>query len=95
MIEKIDAFDWDGLFGVLQLLKADFFVLTFNNDNGNKSDFVGRIFAMLNASRGGWNGVVNFYLGQNIVRIDQVYRLIQKIKPETISKTEFLIDDNI
>ena len=92
-IDGVDVFDWDELFGILHLLHADSLVLTFNNDTGDKSDFVGRVFAMLNATRGGWCGAINFALGQNMVRVDQVYRLIQSCAPDTISKTEFFIDN--
>jgi hypothetical protein len=69
--------------------------LNFDNDTGDKSDFVGRVFAMLNANRGKWNGVVNFNLGQNIVRVDQVFRLVQNLMPDKIAKTEFFVDENI
>ena len=95
-IDEVNVFDWDLLFGILHLVRADSLVLRFINDTGDKSDFVGRVFAMLNASRGDWGGAVNFVLGQNVVRIDQTFRLIQQIRPDTISKTEFFIDnDNI
>ena len=93
-ISEIGVFDWDGLFRLLHFIRADSLVLTFEKDTGDKSDFVGRVFAMLNASRGDWTGTVNFVLGQNAIRIDQVYRLIQQVKPETLSKTEFFIDND-
>jgi len=92
-IDEVDVFNWNELFGILRLLHANSLVLVFSNDAGNKSDFVGRIFAMLNASRGDWGGAVHFILGPNVMRIDQVYRLIQQVKPETISTTEFFVDN--
>lgn len=92
-IEDVGVFDWAELFGILHILRADSLTLVFDNDMGDKSDFVGRVFAMLNASRGNWGGTINFMLGQNIVRIDQVYRLIQHLSPESISKTEFFINN--
>lgn len=92
-INEVNVFDWNELFGILRIIRADSLVLTFNNDNGDKSDFVGRVFAMLNASRGDWGGAVNFVLGRNVVRIDQVFRLISSVLPYTISKTEFFIDN--
>ena len=92
-INDIGPFDWEELFGILHLLHVDSLVLTLRDDTGNKSDFVGRVFAMLNANRGKWNGGISFILGQNVVRIDQVYRLIQQLCPDTISKTEFFIDN--
>lgn len=94
-ITKIDAFDWENIFGILKLIRADSLCLVFDNDTGNKSDFVGRVFAALNAKRNGWNGNLNFMLGQNIMRIDQTYRLIQQIIPDAVSKTEFFIDTDI
>ena len=95
-IDEIDSFDWESVFSVLENLRADFLVLVLENDAGDKSDFVGRIFAMLNASRGNWTGRVNFALGQNVLRIDQTYRLVQQLRPDDISDTEFFIDnDNV
>ncbi len=91
-ITKIDAFDWENLFGILKLIRADSLCLVFDNDTGNKSDFVGRVFAALNANRNGWDGNLNFMFGQNIIRIDQTYRLIQQMMPGVVSKTEFFID---
>ena len=92
-IEDIDVFDWDELFGILHLMRANSLTLTYTNDAGDKSDFVGRVYAMLNTTRGEWNGIINFVLGHNFIRIDQSYRLIQQIQPETLSKTEFFVDN--
>ena len=94
-IDQIGVFDWNLLFGLMRIVRADSLVLRFLNDTGDKSDFVGRVFAMLDAVRGDWGGAVNFMLGQNTIRIDQVYRLILKMKPETISTTEFFIDNDM
>ena len=92
-IDEVDVFDWAELFGLLHILRADSLTLVFNNDTGDKSDFVGRIYAMLNAPRGDWAGVVNFMLGQNVLRIDQVYRLICSMQPDAISRTEFFVEN--
>ena len=92
-INEVDVFDWAELFGILRIVRADSLILTFDNDDGDKSDFVGRVFAMLNSPRGNWAGVVNFMLGHNTIRADQAYRLIEKITPEMISKTEFFMDN--
>lgn len=92
-INEVGVFDWAELFGLLRILRADSLTLVFDKDTGDKSDFIGRVFAMLNAPRGEWGGAVNFMLGQNMVRVDQVYRLIRSLAPETISKTEFFIDN--
>jgi len=93
-INQLNAFDWENIFGILNLIHADSLVLTFDNDTGNKSDFVGRVFAMLNANRGNWGGIVNFMISQNILRLDQVCRLIQQVAPDTFLKTEFFISSD-
>ena len=92
-IDEVNVFDWAELFGIMHLLKTDSLSLVFDNDTGDKSDFVGRIYAMLNAPRGDWKGGMNFVMGQNFVRIDQVYRLIQQCAPALLSGTEFFIDN--
>ena len=93
-VDEIDVFEWESVFNILGTMRADSLTLVLENDAGDKSDFVGRIFAMLNAERGGWTGTVNFALGQNILRIDQTYRLVQQLRPNTITETEFFVDND-
>ena len=79
-INEIDASDWGHVFKILQFVRADSLTLFLSHDDGDKSDFVGRVYAMLNTNMGDWHGALHFMLGQNVERIDQVYRLAQQIR---------------
>ena len=80
-INEIDLADWEKIFRILQSVRADALTLFLSHDDGDKSDFVGRIYAMLNTNMADWHGALHFHLGQNIARIDQVYRLTSQIRP--------------
>ena len=59
---------------------------------GNKSDFVGRIYAMLNA----WNNdnefELHFALGPDSMRIEQVVRLVEQLQPQLLDRIKFLVN---
>ena len=91
-IGDIDVFEWEKLFEKLRKINASSVLFVFTKDTGNKSDFVGRIYAMLNA----WNNENNFDLhfafGQNFMRIEQVWRLVESMKPELMQRVKFLVN---
>lgn len=92
-IGDVDASDWPDVFAALNGLKANSMVLAMTRDAGDKSDFVGRIYGMLDAvAQGPWRGDLHFALGNNFLRIEQAYRLVQKIRPELLSGIRFFIN---
>ena len=92
-IGEIDSYDWENVFQVLQSIRADSVTLVLSQDDGDKSDFIGRIYAMLNANMGDWNGALHFILGPNIARIDQVFRLTERLRFNMKSKMLFWVND--
>ena len=74
----------------LRDVRANALVLTLNEDMGNRSDFVGRIYGMLQH----WNmdGELHFILNNNYDRMDQVIRLVASEKPELSDKLRFFLD---
>lgn len=75
------------IFQKLRDIRADAIGLTLNEDMGNRSDFIGRIYALLEQ----WNfdGELHFFLLNNMDRVDQVVRLTEILRPELTNKTEF------
>jgi len=80
-INEIGHDDWESVFKMLQSVRADSLTLFLSNDDGDKSDFVGRVYAMLKANMADWHGTLSFIAGDNVVdRIDQFYRLAQLLR---------------
>ncbi|MDW2958712.1 MAG: hypothetical protein R8M37_02790 [Alphaproteobacteria bacterium] len=90
-IGDVDVFEWEHLFERLRKINASSVLFVFTKDTGKKSDFVGRIYAMLNA----WNDEnkfdLNFALSHNFMRIEQAWRLVESMKPGLISRVKFFV----
>ena len=89
-IQDICANEWCLVFDKLREIRANSFELVFNEDMGNRSDFIGRIYGMLD----NWNfdGDLHFIMGNNFDRIDQVMRLVESMKPELSDKLRFFLE---
>ncbi|MBQ0013504.1 MAG: hypothetical protein KBS86_02985 [Proteobacteria bacterium] len=77
----VDACDWDGVFSALVSVRADGLFLVYTHENGDKSDFVGRIMNMIDAWHDDYVGELYISFGANFMRIEQVCRLMQYEKP--------------
>jgi len=91
-INEIECDDWENIFMLLHSIRADSLTLFLSKDDGDKSDFVGRVYAMLSANMFDWGGALHFMLGQNVTRIDQVFRLTQQMRFNMTPKMLFWMD---
>ena len=91
-IADIDAHDWDMIFENLRKINATSVVIVFTNDTGDKSDFVGRIYGMLNAWVGENKFDLHFAFGPNFMRIEQAMRLVQQMRPNLMDGLRFWIN---
>lgn len=89
-ISEISISDWDNLFDKLRAIRAKSLCLTLNEDMGNRSDFVGRVYSML--QKWDFDGEIHFMLGNDYDRMDQVIRLIESEKPELSNRVRFFLD---
>ena len=89
-IGEIDACEWGGVFDALGRMNASRFVLAHAVDAGAKSDFVGRVYGMLD-TRWAWRGGIDFVLGDNAPRIDQAWRLVHDMRPDLAENVRFFI----
>ena len=89
-IQDIDVHNWQNIFEKLRNLHAKALVLTLKEDMKNRSDFVGRVYGMLQ----NWNmdGELHFILNNNFDRMDQVIRLVESEKPELTERLRFFLD---
>jgi len=89
-IQEISVDEWRGIFDKLREIRADSFGVLFDEDMGNRSDFIGRIYGMLD----NWNfdGDLHFVMGNNFDRMDQVMRLVESMRPELDEKLHFFLE---
>ena len=86
-IEDIDINDLSNIFQKLKDIKADSFGLTLNEDMGTRSDFIGRVYALL--EQWDFDGQLHFILLNNLDRADQVIRLTEILQPDLTNRTKF------
>ncbi len=91
-INQIDSSDWENLFENLRKINATSLLITLSKDTGDKSDFVGRFYGMLDVWENENNFDVHFAFGQNFQRIEQALRLIKSVRPELIKTTKVFIN---
>ena len=89
-IQDLDINNIDFIFQKLREIRADSFGLTLNEDMGNRSDFVGRVYALLEHFN--FDGELHFLLGNNFDRIDQVIRLTESMCPAVSERLRFFLD---
>lgn len=89
-IEDIDINNWALLFQKLRALRVKSLALTLNEDMKYRSDFVGRIYGMLQ----NWDAdcELHLILNNNLDRMDQVIRLVESERPELSEKLRFFLD---
>ena len=91
-INEIDSSDWEKLFLNLQKINATVLTLILTKDMGDKSDFVGRIYGMLNSWDDNNRFSLHFVFGQNYLRMEQAFRLIKSVKPELVNGVKFFVN---
>lgn len=84
-IGDVPVGEWGDLFQKLRRINASNVVWVMTRDTGNKSDFVGRMYAMLNAWDPENKFNLHFAFGPNFMRIEQAVRLVHAIKPELVA----------
>ncbi len=89
-IQEVNANEWAMVFAKLREIRANSFGLLFNEDMGNRSDFIGRIYGMLD--NWDFDGDLQFVMGNNFDRIDQVIRLVESGRPELADKLHFFLE---
>lgn len=89
-IDDVSYPDWTDVFSKLEQIHPNSILIMGHVDKFNpKSDFVGQIYAMLE----NWNLNADLHLmfGRNMLRVSQVLRLTQKMKPNLIKNMRVFI----
>lgn len=90
-IGDIDAAQWADVFDNIIRIRADGLMLALTRDRGEKSDFVGRVYAALDAWNPRFLGDVYWMVGRNPLRLEQVMRLTASMQPEQVARTHLMI----
>lgn len=91
-VGEIGPFDWGDVFANLQKINASSVIFVFTHDTGDKSDFVGRLYGMLNAWDAANKFSLQFAFGPNLLRIEQAMRLVQQMQPGLMGELRFWIN---
>ena len=89
-ILDVDVNNWNTIFEKLRSIGTNTLAFTLSEDIGGRSDFVGRIYGML--ENYDFDGELHFLLDNNYDRIDQVIRLIETVKPELNDRVRFFLN---
>ncbi len=90
-INEIDAFEWNEIFSSLEKMRATGLILVLAKDDGDKSDFVGRVYSALSALNNK-NIKLHFVLGIKPYRVEQVVRLVKSMATEIEHNLKFFIN---
>ena len=88
-IQEINVDNWQLIFDKLRQIRANYFGILFGEDMGNRSDFIGRIYGMLDNLD--FDGGLHFIMGNNFDRMDQVIRLVESVQPGVSDKLQFFL----
>ncbi|MBQ2017504.1 MAG: hypothetical protein II208_03205 [Alphaproteobacteria bacterium] len=91
-VSDVDVDMWDSLFANLRKINASAVMFVLTKDMGDKSDFVGRIYAMLNAWTVENKFNLHFAFGPNFMRIEQALRMTHCVKPELDNRLCFWLN---
>ncbi len=91
-IGEIDMDQWATVFELMDKIRADALTLIMPDDAGDASDFVGRIYGLMTVMPADVRWQLHFALGNNFLRIEQVWRLIQKMRPRISDGVRFFVN---
>ena len=90
-INEVSVSDWPDVFAELKKIKADA-VLFHLSKNKNNADFVGRVYGLLEFWSPEITTELQFALGDDYEKAEQVWRLTQKMRPEIAPRLKLFID---
>lgn len=91
-IYDLGPFDWDVLYQNLRKIRASALVLVLGPKDAQKKDFVGKIYAMLDAWRPENKFDLHFVYGPSLNCIEPTVRLVQRMQPNLIDKMRFFFN---
>lgn len=90
-VEDLGVDNIDLIFRKLKDIRANAFGIRLAEDMGVRSDFIGRIYGILD--KWDFDGDLHFMLKNNFERIDQSIRLIESLRPELVNRVHFFLEN--
>ena len=90
-VEDLGVDNIDLIFRKLKDIRANAFGIRLSEDMGVRSDFIGRIYGILD--KWDFDGDLHFMLKNNFERIDQSIRLIESLRPELVNRVHFFLEN--
>lgn len=91
-INHISSGDWQNIFIQLTKIRADALTLYSNGTKKDNDYFVGRIYALMEIMGDNFNGDLHFILGADYQKIEQVWRLVEKMRPDLLNRLKFFLN---
>jgi len=89
-LAKIGQFDFNCIYLNLKKVSATGLVLYFNEKED--TDFVGTVYGFINRLPDDFDMHLHFMLGNNPQKIEQVWRLFEKLRPDILPKIKFFLN---
>lgn len=89
-VDERGGINWEYIFDAIKRVRANSVLVMAHGDSFDaKSDFVGRIYGMLE----NWNLNADLHLmfGKNMMRVTQVSRLVQKMRPDLMKNMRVFV----
>ena len=83
---------WGDVFTCVGSLRADALVLGFSGQSDKSSDFVGLVYGLINDLPDNMYPELHFMLGNDVSRIEQVWRLFSQLRPDFLQKLKFFVN---
>lgn len=91
-INEINFCDWENVVNLVKKIRATGLMLVLPKDSGDKSDFVGRIYSLMESIIDDeYTPQLHFLLGNNFSRIEQVVRLTEAMHQNLLRSLKFFI----
>lgn len=88
-LDDFSVNNWSDIFFNLNKVKADIILLNYKKEKDE--DFVGLIYGFLDNFDDKFKGEIHFSIGNSSIRVEQTWRLVEKIRPDLLSKIKFFI----
>ena len=90
-VEDLGVDNIDLILRKLKDIRANAFGVRLAEDMGVRSDFIGRIYGILD--KWDFDGELHFMLKNNFERVDQSIRLIESLRPELGNRVHFFLEN--
>ncbi|MFQ6777920.1 MAG: hypothetical protein ACLRFI_01315 [Alphaproteobacteria bacterium] len=90
-VDEIDTGNYETVLNNLIKLRADSLLLVLLKDTKTKSEFVGRVYGLLNAWNTDFSGALHFMAQTNPERYIQFYRLVNSLQPQLVKNIHMFL----